>query len=148
MQMLFKVFAVAGSAMFAGVMLAIGMILGGYWKGMPPAEFLDWLAKHGDLIQRVIPLVVVPTVVGLAGALSCDWRQPAARGLWLGAAVCIVAVLGLTMVYFAPTNAAFATKAVALDQVSAKLDTWLLLHYLRVAVALTAPVLGILAITR
>ena len=96
----------------------------------------------------MIPLVVVPTVVGLAGALWYDWQQPAARGLWLGAAVCIVAVLGLTMAYFAPTNAAFAARATALDQVSAKLDTWLLLHYLRVAVALTASVLGILAITR
>ena len=30
MQMLFKVFAVAGSAMFAGIMLAIGMILVSY----------------------------------------------------------------------------------------------------------------------
>lgn len=148
MQLLFKVLAVAGSAMFAGVMLAIGVILGGYWKGLPPADFLDWFALHSGLVLRAIPLVVVPTVAGLIGALCYDWKAPAARGLWIAASACIVVVLGLTMVYFLPSNAAFASKAVALDQVSAKLDTWLLLHNVRIALAVAASVLGIVALNR
>lgn len=65
--------------MFAGVMLAIGTVLGGYWKSLPPAAFLDGFARHGELVMRTIPLVVVPTVVGLIGALCYDWRRPAAR---------------------------------------------------------------------
>lgn len=148
MQLVFRILAVAGPAMFAGVMLAIGVILGGYWKILPPAEFLDWFAQYSDLIKRAIPLVVVPTLIGLVGALWYDWRTPVARGLWLAAAACIVAVLVFTIVYFVPNNAAFADKAVALDQVSAKLDTWLMLHNIRIALALAASALGILAITR
>ena len=129
-------------------MLAIGVILGGYWKGLPPTEFLDWFAQHSGLVKRAIPLVVVPTLIGLVGALWYDWRTPAARGLWLASAACIVAVLAFTMAYFVPSNAAFAAKAVALDHVSAKLDTWLMLHNIRIALALAASVLGIVAITR
>lgn len=49
MSLLFKILAVTGSAMFAGVMLAIGVILGGYWKSLPPADFLDWFAQHSQL---------------------------------------------------------------------------------------------------
>jgi len=41
----------------------------------------------------------------------------------------------------------FAAKSVPLEQVPAKLDTWLLLHNVRIAVAAIASVLGIVAIT-
>lgn len=148
MRLLFQILAVTGSAMFAGVMLAIGVILGGYWKSLPPAGFLDWFAQHGSLVMRAIPLVVVPTLIGLTGSLWHDWKEPASRGLWLASSACIVTILAFTMAYFVPSNAAFAGKAIALDQVPAKLDSWLLLHNIRIALALAASVLGIVATTR
>lgn len=92
MPLLFRILAAAGSAMFAGVMLAIGVILGSYRKALPPADFLDGLFRA---------------------------EQPGLR----------------------------QQKAVALDQVSAKLDTWLL-HNVRIALALAASVLGIVAVDR
>jgi len=101
MQLLFQILAVAGSAMFAGVMLAIGVILGGHWKALALADFLDWFAQHSELV---------------------------------------------TMACFVPSNAAFTRKAIALDQVSAKLDTWLPLYNVRIALALAASVLGIVAV--
>ncbi len=142
---LFKILAVTGSAMFAGVMLAIGVILGGYWQTRPPADFLDWFAPHSGLVMRAIPLVVAPTVAGLIGALCYDWKVPATRGLWLAACACVVGVLGLTMIYFVPGDTAFASKAVALDKVSAGLDTWLL-HNVRIVFARLTSVPGIVAI--
>lgn len=148
MQLVFRILAVAGPAMFVGVMLAIGVILGGYWKSLPPTEFLDWFAQHGSSVKHAIPLVVVPTLIGLAGALWYDWMAPVTRGLWFTSIACIVVVLGITMIYFVPSNAAFAGKAIALDQVSAKLDAWLTLHNIRIALALAASVLGIVAISR
>ncbi len=134
--------------MFAGVMLAIGAILGGYWKSLPPTEFLDWFAQYSDLIMRAIPLVIIPTLIGLAGALWYDWNEPATRVLWLASAACIAAVLSLTMAYFMPINAAFARKAITPDQVPAQLKSWLLLHNVRIALALVASMLGIAAISR
>ncbi len=46
--------------------------------------------------------------------------------MWIGAIACVAAVLVLTMAWFLPTNAQFATKSIALDQVPARLDTWLM----------------------
>src|SRR5262245_57789608 len=126
MALLFKILAIVGTAMFAGVMLAIGVILGAYWTRLPPADFLDWFARYADLNARAIPLVVVPTVIGLAGSLGFGWRDARTRWLWIGAAVCVLAVLAITVVYYVPSNAAFQAKAVPVDQVPAKLSTWLM----------------------
>lgn len=148
MPLLFSTLAITGSAMFAGVMLAIGVILGGYWKSLPPAEFLDWFAQHSQLVTRAIPLVVLPTLIGLAGMLWSDWSNTANRMIWFGATCCILAVLAITMVWFVPSNSAFAAKTIPLDQISGKLDTWLMIHYLRIALAVTASALGAWAASR
>lgn len=148
MALLFKFLAISGSAMFAGVMLAIGVILGGYWKSLPPADFLEWFAHNNHFIMRAIPVAFLPTVVGLAGMVWFDWSVSANRSIWLGASGCIVGVLAITIIYFVPSNAAFGAKAVPVDQVSTKLDTWLLIHNLRIMLALVASALGVYAVSR
>ena len=52
------------------------------------------------------------------------------------------------MAWFLPTNAQFATKSFPLDQVPARLDTWLMVHNVRILLATVASVLGILAVAR
>lgn len=147
MTLVFKFLAISGSAMFAGVMLAIGVILGGYWKSLPPAEFLDWFHQHSHLVMRAIPMVVVPSLIGLAGTLWLAWSDAQTRSIWLGAAACIGAVLVITVAYYVPSNAVFAAKSVPLDQVAAKLDTWLPIHNLRIALAILTSALGVWAIS-
>lgn len=148
MSLLFKILAVTGSASFAGVMLAIGVILGAYWKSLPPAEFLEWFANHSHLVMRAIPLVVVPTLIGLIGTLWWEWNDSVNRLIWLAAFACIAGVLILTAVYFLPTNATFASKSVPVDQVSGKLAFWLGLHNVRIVLALVASGLGVWAVSR
>lgn len=148
MRLLFNILAILGSAMFAGVLLAIGVILGGYWTSLQPADFLDWFSQNGQFIMRAIPLVLIPTLIGLAGALWLSWGERKARMLWLGSIVCIATVLILTVTWFLPNNAQFSGKAIPLDQVSAKLHLWLQIHNLRIALAAIASVLGVIAITR
>ncbi|SJM32900.1 DUF1772 domain-containing protein [Mesorhizobium delmotii] len=148
MRLLFNILAISGSAMFAGVMLTIGVTLGGYWKSLPAAEFLDWFSQNDRFIIRTIPLVVVPTLIGLIGSLWLSWSEGGLRALWIGAIACVAAVLVLTMAWFLPTNAQFATKSIPLDQVPARLDTWLMVHNVRILLATVASVLGILAVAR
>lgn len=148
MSLLFKILAVTGSAMFAGVMVAIRVILGGYWKSLPPADFLEWFAQHSHLVMQAIPIVVVPTLIGLTGMLWFDWTNTTNRTIWFGAAGCIIAVLAITMAYYVPSNAAFAARSVPIDQVAAKLDSWLMIHNLRIALAFAASALGAWATSR
>ena len=148
MRLVFNILAISGSAMFAGVMLVIGVTLGGYWKSLPASDFLDWFSQNGQFFARTIPLVVAPTLIGLIGSLWLSWSEGGTRALWIGATACVAAVLVLTVAWFFPSNAQFAAKSIPLDQVPARLHTWLMIHNVRIALAAVASVLGILAIRR
>ncbi|WP_222384203.1 DUF1772 domain-containing protein [Rhizobium leguminosarum] len=107
MRLMFNILAISGSAMFAGVMLAIGVTLGGYWKSLPASEFLDWFSQNNRFISRAIPLVVVPTLLGLTGSLWFGWSTEGTRLLWIGAIGCVAALLALTVIWFVPSNSQF-----------------------------------------
>ncbi len=148
LRLLANVLAIGGAATFVGAMLNIGLTLGAYWKGLPPAAFLDWFAENSHLIGRTIPLFAVPTLVGLTASLLIDWSDPASRNLWLAALGCVALLALVTVGFHLPTNAAFVAKSIPLDQVPARLDQWLWLHWVRIALGLTTSVLGIVAIAR
>jgi drug/metabolite transporter (DMT)-like permease len=101
-RLIFNILAVCGAATFTGVMLNIGLTLGAYWKGLPPSEFLDWFSANNHLIARTIPLVALPTLIGLAGSLWFGWSEPTTRYQWL-ASLCLV--IGILIITFAYRNA-------------------------------------------
>lgn len=148
MRPLFNTLAVSGAAAFAGVLLAIGVVLGGYWESLPATAFLTSFRDTVPFVGRVIVVVLLPTLAGIAGSLWLDWKDRGARALWLGAAVCIAVLLVLTAAWFAPTNARFAAGSLPLDRVPARLGMWLALHNLRIALATSASVLGVIALRR
>ena len=148
MKIIFNILSISGSAMFAGVLLAIGVLLGGYWKSLPAQNFLNAFSNNSQFIPRAIVPVTVAALVGLAGSIWLSWEEKDARILWLWAAGCIVVLLIFTMVWFIPTNAQFAAKSIPIDQVPAKRDMWLMLHNFRIALAALASILGVIAISR
>jgi len=58
--------------------------------------------------------------------------------LWLVASAFVAGILILTIAWFAPNNARFSAKSIPLEQVSARLELWLLIHYLRIGLAVMA----------
>jgi uncharacterized membrane protein len=147
-RLAFNILAICGAATFTGVMLSIGLILGAYWKGLPSSDFLDWFSENNHLIARTIPFFAVPALLGLAVSAWFDWSEPQKRMLWLAALACAAGIGIITFAFHLPTNGMFAAKTVSLADVPAKLDQWLLLHWLRIALGLTAAVLGVVAVSR
>ena len=144
----FQFLAVAGSAVFAGVMIAIALILGPLWRSLPPGDFLAWFAANSGNIARTIPFVVAPTLLGLVGTIVLCWNEAGTRNLWLAALGCIVALLVLTVAYFLPINATFNEGSVALGDVPGRINAWLAMHWVRIALALACAGLGFVAATR
>lgn len=52
LRLICNALGILGAAMFAGVMLAIGVTLGGYWKSLPPDGFLDWFSQNNHFIMN------------------------------------------------------------------------------------------------
>lgn len=147
MKLVFNGLAVISSGMFAGVLLAIGVLLGGYWQGLSAVAFLDSFNAFLPLVPRAIAVGLV-AVAGLIGSVWLSWGEKEVRRLWLLAAGCIGVLFILTAVWFAPTNGQFAARSLPLDQVLAKRNMWLMLHSLRIVFAAGASVLGIIASSR
>ena len=141
----FNILAICGAAGFSGVMLCIGLTLGGYWRSLAPAEFLDWFAANNQFVARSIPVVFLPTLIGLIGSVWLAWGSPGFR-LWLASLLCLIVVAILTFAYFVPANTAFANKSVEEAATTARLNQWLAIHYARIAFAAAAAVIGCLAI--
>lgn len=133
---------------FSGVMLTIGVTLGGYWKSLSPAEFLEWFANNNQFVSNAIPLIVLPTIIGLVGSVWMSWTVATVRLLWLTSGLLILIVLIMTVVYFVPTNTAFATSGIEAASVTAKLNQWIMIHYVRISLAMVGAVLGIIATVR
>ena len=144
-KLIFNIMAICGAAAFSGVMLSIGVTLGGYWKSLSEAEFLSWFARNHQYISRSIPFNFVVAFIGLAGSIWHSWGT-SSFVYWLAAGICILAVTGLTFGYFVPTNTAFASQTIEVSLVTAKLNQWITIHYLRITLAMTAAILGCIAI--
>ncbi|WP_201863736.1 DUF1772 domain-containing protein [Microvirga soli] len=146
MRLFFYIAAACGTAAFTGAMLTIGLVLGAYWESLPPAEFIEWFAENSYLIGRVIPLFVIPALIGLIGGSFCDRRSPQLK-FWLASLGCMIGILIITIVFHLPTNAAFNTRSIPLGDVGSMLDQWLWLHAVRIALGLAASILSVVAIS-
>ncbi len=146
MKLLVNILAITGSGLFAGVLLAIGVLLGGHWKGLSAGAFLDSFNTFLPLIPRAIAVGGV-CMVALIGSIWLSWGEKDVRTLWLLAAACLGILFVLTAIWFAPTNGQFAARSLPLDQVLTKRATWLMLHSFRIGLAALASVFGIIAIS-
>lgn len=141
-----NILAICSTGAFSGLMLAIGLILGGYWRSLPPETFLDWFSTNEMLIARTIPVVAVPAVTGLAASI---WLAGSAgRRFWIAALLAIAVLFVVTAIVHLPINAAFAAKSLPPDQVGPAIDRWLGVHWLRIALGFAATALGVAAVAR
>lgn len=128
-------------------MLCIGVTLGGYWRSLPPEDFLAWFAANNQLVARTIPITVVPAFIGLVGSIWMAWGSSTSGViLWIISTLCFLGVIVLTVMYFVPTNTAFASGTIEVSEVSATLDQWVTIHYARIGGAMLAAILGCIAL--
>ena len=69
----FNILAITGSAMYAGVMLTIGIILGGHWKSLPIADFLASFENSLQYIPKAISFVSLAAMAGIVGSIWASW---------------------------------------------------------------------------
>lgn len=140
---------VAGTSAFVGNMLTIGLGFGGYWQSLDPIAFQAWFAAN--FFRFLIPTVasVLPfALIGLGASVWLSRTDRATQRYWAGALGCVVIACLITAGYHLPTNFAIAAETMTASEARATLDTWLLMHWVRVASALVATGLSLVAFAR
>lgn len=148
LRLIFNILAVCGTAIFTGALLTIGLTLGAYWQSLTPGKFLDWFSKNSYLVGGTLPVYLATALLGLAGSIWLGWADTQQRYLWGAALACILGLLVITSVYHGPMNSQFIAKSIPLDRVPKALNMWLTLHTVRIALALAASVIGVIAVSR
>lgn len=133
----------------AGAMLTEAVVLVGYWRSLPPPEFLSWFgANEPRLVLFYGPLQIVSTVLAVVAALLAVLAGRGGSALIVVAAVLAIAVLGLYPLYFRAVNARFVAAGIEAGAVPAALAQWALWQWARTGIGGAAFVLALLATRR
>jgi len=92
-------------------------------------------------VASVLPF----SLVGLGVSVWFARKEPSVQRYWIGALVCVVFACLITAVYHLPTNLALASQSMSPAEASATLSTRLMMHWVRVAFALVATGLSVVA---
>jgi len=145
--MVLNILGICGAGAFTGTMLTIALILGDYWKSIPPGEFLEWFRANEHLLVRMIAIVATPTAIGVLGSLLLALRSPPSLLWWGLSFAALLALAVITVLVHLPMNASFSAKSVPLDQVGPTIDSWLSWHAIRIGLGLLATVTAVLGTT-
>lgn len=147
MRAIFPCVAITGSALFTGAMALVALVFGPFWQSLPPQDFLLWFATYSHLIGRAMALFIATALIGVAGSLALNWSSPD-RQWWLAALSSMGVIIFLTVIWFLPTNADFTSGAMSREDVADTLDTWLMLHWLRVLLGFEVCVISAAVVVR
>jgi hypothetical protein len=129
------------TALFAGAMLLIRVVLVPFWQRLPPDAFRVWFrANSGRIAAVMFPLGGAATVSTLAAAVVSRDVPRAQRRPLLLAAACTVGVTVVTMVVNEPANERFNSHELAVDETTALLTRWRRWHTVRVLLGAAAAV--------
>lgn len=139
-RLVYQDLAVVGGAMFAGVMLTIGLALGRYWLGLDPQEFASWFEANFILLLPCVMLTLTPALVGVGWLLKQDWNDKRLRRGWLIALAGLGLASLITLVYHLPANFRLWGLDQTDSEVISELRWWLVLHVPRVIAGIVGAV--------
>lgn len=136
------VVAVGFGSAYAGVMLAIGLGLGGYWWSVAPRVWATQFEGAFPFLVPCIGLTLTPAFL----AAAASWRRAevgtARRTLWRNCLAALALSVAITVAYHVPANLRIWSGELGAAALRAELGWWLALHALRLAAAVGAVVLA------
>jgi Domain of unknown function (DUF1772) len=130
----------------AGAMLFLRIVLLPFWRGVPPAEFRAWFARHSGRIRAgMLPLGAASAAVSVGATATRLVDRGDARASCV-AATGAVGVVAVTVAVNEPMNRKFADAHLADDETATLLARWARWHDVRVALGLLAAAAALRAV--
>ena len=133
-----KYLAVAGSAGFTGVMLAIGLGLVPFFFLAGTTEFEAWFASYFVYFLPAVFITSIPAFIGSISLIRASAKGSTERVLWRNSLLGLALVYGVTTVIHLPLNISFWSMDLSEEQIVTNLTYWTIAHLLRIVGALFA----------
>ncbi len=105
-----------------------------------------FMQEYETTFLLLLPTVVVTLLPGLVGIIAClrlSKENPEVKKSWRMALYATLASVAITSIYHLPTNLAFMDQSFSATEASGRLQLWVILHWVRVVLALVASVFAI-----
>jgi len=139
-----SIVAIITTAAYLGFGLNIGLSYGVYWQSMNPELFMQDFATKFPLFLPGAFVTLVPAFFLTLILYVKTKENKAAKKLWQIAFVALLIVNVITSVYHIPVNLKFMDASYTAAEATSKLQLWIILHWVRVILAIVASVYTIL----
>jgi len=144
MKNIVVIVAIIAIAAFAGNMINIGMSYAPYWQSIDPIAFMEDFKIKFPLLLAPTATTLLPALIATLLSVVFNWKNRITRSFWLMALFGLLITVAITLIYHLPTNFAFMNLEYSAAEASSKLQIWVLLHWVRIVVAIAAAVFAIL----
>ena len=134
------IIAIIGSVAYLGNIINIGLTYAIAWQRMDPIEFMQGFETTFLLLLPTVVVTLLPGLIGIIASLYLNKENEAAKKSWRLALYATLISIIITSVYHLPTNLAFIDQSYSSTEAASKLNLWVLLHWVRIALAIAASV--------
>ncbi|MEM9654877.1 MAG: hypothetical protein AAGA65_22490 [Actinomycetota bacterium] len=136
-----------GTVGFVASMFTIGMGLGRSWSQLEPEVFADTFPDTFLFLLPTVALTLPFAIYGTWRSMQAATPGSTTRRHWRVAFIGLLISTAVTAVYHVPANYRIWQHDLTASEISTELDRWLLLHAVRLAIAVVALVAAFRAVT-
>ena len=148
MKKILPYIAILGAGAFTGNMINIGLSYAIHWQSLDPIVFMETFKIDFPLLLGPTAATLMPAFIATLWLVFLNKDNKEVRRFWLFAFLALLLINILTAVYHLPMNLNFMELKYSASEATSKLQGWVLFHWIRIAVALTASVFSIKAFQR
>ena len=113
------------------------------WLRMDPIEFMQGFETTFLLLLPTVAVTLLPSLIGIIVSIYFNKENDDAKRRWRLALYATLISIVITSVYHLPTNLAFIDQSYSVTEAESKLTLWVILHWVRIALALVASVFAL-----
>lgn len=134
------IIAIIGTIAYLGNITNIGLTYAVAWQRMDPIVFMQGFETTFLLLLPTVAVTLLPGLIGIIYSIIQSRENTDAKQSWRIALYATLISLVITSVYHLPANLAFMDQSYTASEAASKLQWWVILHWVRVALALVASV--------
>ena len=143
MKRTFGIIAIIGSISYLGNIINIGLTYAVTWQRLDPMVFMQEFETTFLLLLPTVVVTLLPGLVGIIVCLRLNKDSLEVKKSWRMALYATLASIAITSIYHLPTNLAFMDQSFSATEASGRLQLWVMLHWVRVVLAIVASVFAI-----
>ena len=143
MKKTFGIIAIIGTVAYLGNIINIGLTYAVAWQRLDPLVFMQGFEATFLLLLPTVVVTLLPGLISIIASISLSKQNHAAKKSWKMALYATLVSIVITSVYHLPANLAFIDQSYDSAEAASKLQLWVILHWVRIALAVMASVFAI-----